>query len=197
MTQTRCLQHRRINVIGCSGSGKSTLSRQLAKQLDVPYFEMDQLYWGPNWTEPDDATWLARIATTLAGRDGWVLDGSYTRTQGVKWRQPCTVIWLDLPLWQTLWQVGRRTQRRVMARQELWPGTGNRESLGRAFSRQSILLWVWNTHRSQRQRNLALMRDPTYSHVQFIHLTSLRQARDLLQQLTTGDSNPVMAALRD
>ena len=41
----------KINVVGTSGSGKSTLARQLAERLDVPYIEMDRLYWRPEWRE--------------------------------------------------------------------------------------------------------------------------------------------------
>ena len=41
----------KINVVGTSGSGKSTLARQLAERLDVPYIEMDRLYWRPEWQE--------------------------------------------------------------------------------------------------------------------------------------------------
>lgn len=48
----------KINVVGTSGSGKSTLARQLAERLDVPYIEMDRLYWRPEWQgTPDDAFW--------------------------------------------------------------------------------------------------------------------------------------------
>ena len=51
-----------------------------------------------------------------------------------------------------MWRLFWRTLRRVASREELW-GTGNRETWRNAFfSRQSILLWAWNTHRRNRQR---------------------------------------------
>ena len=43
----------RINVIGTSGSGKSTFAKELAKQLEINYIEMDALNWLPNWQEAD------------------------------------------------------------------------------------------------------------------------------------------------
>ncbi len=38
-----------INVVGTSGSGKSTLARRLAHRLELPWIELDRLYWRPNW----------------------------------------------------------------------------------------------------------------------------------------------------
>ena len=45
-----------INVVGTSGSGKSTLARRLAHRLELPWIELDRLYWRPNWQgAPDEA----------------------------------------------------------------------------------------------------------------------------------------------
>jgi adenylate kinase family enzyme len=39
----------RIAVIGNSGGGKSTLARRLARELEIPVYEVDQLLWKTNW----------------------------------------------------------------------------------------------------------------------------------------------------
>src|SRR5688500_3597481 len=44
---------KRIIVVGSSGSGKSTLGEQLAARLDVPFIELDALYWEPGWVEAE------------------------------------------------------------------------------------------------------------------------------------------------
>ena len=49
------------------------------------------------------------------------------------WRRVQAVIWLDPSFATTLWSVTARTVRRAFSREELWPGTGNRESLAQAF----------------------------------------------------------------
>jgi len=76
----------RVNVIGTSGSGKSTFGRQLATRLGVPFVEMDAVYWGPDWTEPSDEAFIPKIKA-IADGSHWVLDGNYSRTTAVKWRQ--------------------------------------------------------------------------------------------------------------
>lgn len=52
---------KRINVIGTSGSGKSTIARAIAERLDIPVYELDSLYWKPEWTETPDEEFLPKI----------------------------------------------------------------------------------------------------------------------------------------
>lgn len=69
---------RRIVVVGPTCSGKSTLAATLAKRLDVPFVELDALFWRPGWEESDDATFSAKMAEATAG-DGWAVAGGYRR----------------------------------------------------------------------------------------------------------------------
>ncbi|OKP32725.1 adenylate kinase [Serratia marcescens] len=174
----------KINVVGTSGSGKSTLARQLAERLDVPYIEMDRLYWRPEWQGTPDDAFLARLEQTLAeAGGGWVLDGNYSRTQAIKWREVDYILWLDYGFCRTLWQGVRRACRRAASKSELWPGTGNRESFRRSFfSRESIVLWTIRTYSKNRRKYLAEMAR-TDAGRRFKRLRSPRQAADCLRTL--------------
>ena len=131
-----------INVVGTSGSGKSTLARRLAHRLELPWIELDRLYWRPNWQGAPDEAFFAAIAAATA-TPGWVLDGNYNRSRSVKWRAVDLVIWVDYGFWRTLRQAVWRAASRAWRHQELWPGTGNCESFRRSFcSRESIILWT-------------------------------------------------------
>jgi len=178
----------KINVVGTSGSGKSTFARQLAARLNVPYIELDTLYWQPHWQGTPDARFFEKIAAALAAcPDGWVLDGNYNRSRPVKWREVDTLVWLDYGFARTLYQAVKRAIHRAVTQQELWPGTGNRESFRQSFfSRESIIWWTLKTWRSNRTRYLADMANPAYSHIAFVHLRSPSQARAWLQSLTPG-----------
>ena len=59
----------RINVIGTSGSGKSTLAKRIAEKLDIPYIELDELFWKPNWTESTDEEFFPKVARAVSGED--------------------------------------------------------------------------------------------------------------------------------
>ena len=51
----------RINVIGTSGSGKSTFSERIAKKLNIPYIELDALFWNANWTESTNEEFFPKV----------------------------------------------------------------------------------------------------------------------------------------
>lgn len=174
---------RKINVIGTSASGKSTFGRKLAAALDVEYIEMDALMWGPNWTVTPDDLFFPKVEAALAGKDGWVLDGNYTRTIPIKCKEVDTVVWIDLPFWLNLKQSVQRALRRIWTQQEMWPGTGNVEQWGRLFSRDSIVLWMVRVYWRNRKRNAGLLTAEEYAHIDFVRLRSHREMTAFLQDL--------------
>jgi adenylate kinase family enzyme len=172
----------KINVIGTSGSGKTTFGRQLAEILRIPFLEMDALFWGPNWSAPEDEVLFKKVAAALEG-DSWVLDGNYTRTIPIKWDQVNIVIWLDFSFIRTLMQAINRAVKRVISQEELWPGTGNRETVRKLFSRQSIVLWTIQTHHRNKIRNARWMGEEKFAHIHFIRLKSPQEAAQFLEQI--------------
>lgn len=60
----------KVNVIGTSGSGKSTLAKRIAAELDIPYIEMDRLYWCPDWQGTPDAILLGKTGDDAKGVSG-------------------------------------------------------------------------------------------------------------------------------
>jgi adenylate kinase family enzyme len=184
----------RINVVGTSGSGKTTFARELAELLNLPCYEMDQLFWKSDWRESSDDELLRKVYE-VTSRPRWVLDGNYTRTIPIKWKQVQLVIWLDLSLVQTVLRVTKRTIKRSLTRKEIWPGTGNRESLRKAFlSKDSIIWWAITTYRDNRKKYSSIISSPAYSHICFIRLNSqtgvasfLNDMRDVAEQWRTPE----------
>ena len=174
----------KINVVGTSGVGKSTLAKRLAALFSVPYIEMDTLYWRSGWQGVSDETLFAGLAQAIAGPD-WVLDGNYNRSRPVKWREVDLVVWVDYSFWRTFRQAVTRATVRAWRQQELWPGTGNRESFRRSFfSRDSIILWTLKTWRLNRQRYLQDMADPAWAHIRFVRLRNQRETEAFIAQLS-------------
>ena len=184
----------KINVVGTSGSGKSTVGRQLAQRFAVPYIEMDKLYWRPNWQNAADEEFLQQVEQALQSAPaGWVLDGNYTRTKAVKWREVDWVIWVDYGFCRTLYQAVRRAVWRARNKIELWPGTGNVDSFSRCFfSRESVILWTIKTYRLNRKKYLAELQNPDNRHILFIQLRSPAETAAFLASLpeATG-SEPI------
>ncbi len=174
---------RKINVIGTSGSGKSTLSRKLALLLDIAYIEMDKIFWGPNWYWPNDEEFFQNLENALKV-DRWVLDGNYTRTIPIKWEAIDLVIWLDYPFLTTLWRSIKRAIARSVTGEELWPGTGNRETLRKVFlSKDSIVLRTITSHGRIRKNCESYLSNPKFSHIHFIRLKSDLEMENFLASL--------------
>jgi adenylate kinase family enzyme len=138
----------RVSVIGTSGSGKTTFAARLAARLGVSHVELDALHWQPGWVEISDEAFREKVRRAVAG-DAWVVDGNYAVVRDLVWGRADTVVWLDFSLTVTLRRVTWRTLRRSVTREACC--NGNRESLARALSRDSIILWALSTHRRKRR----------------------------------------------
>ena len=169
----------RINVLGTSGSGKSTFSKKLADKLNVPYVQLDELFWKPNWTESSDEEFFPKIEDALSP-DEWVLDGNYRRSTPVKWKRVQMVVYLDLPFHTVLFRVIKRSLIRSFKNEELW--AGNRETFWKTFfTRDSIILWTLKMFHKNRKDYPKLFEKPEYSHIKFIRLRSTKEVDDFLR----------------
>ena len=171
---------RRVSVVGCSGSGKSTVGRRLARDLGVPYVELDSIYHQPGWV-PLPAEEFRRRVTEVTAGDGWVIDGNYSAARQLVWARADTVVWLDLPRRTVMRQVVWRTLRRAAFRVELW--NGNRERWANFFTwdqQESVISWAWHHHPVYRERYGAAAAAPPYPQLNFVRLRSHRAIRRFL-----------------
>lgn len=176
---------RRVNVIGTSGTGKTTFCRSLAAVLGAPCHEMDALFWRPQWQAADEAEFLAGLRQAVAG-DEWVLDGNYTRTQAIKWATVQCVVWLDYSFGRTMFQAIRRAIRRSASGDEIWAGTGNRETFRKSFfSRDSVLLWTLKTYRRNGAKYRELLEETADRGRGFgvVRIASPAEADEVIRQL--------------
>lgn len=173
---------KKINVIGTSGSGKSTFSKKLSAALDIPYIEMDSIFWGKDWYWPKDDAFFSDLQQALS-QETWVLDGNYSRTAAIKWKDVDTIIWIDFGFIRTLYQACSRALKRLITQEELWSGTGNRESLKKLLSKDSIVLWMLKNYRKTRIKYQKLITEDDYQHIEFIRLTSPSDCREFLKKI--------------
>lgn len=172
----------RINVIGTSGSGKTTFGRELAQVLQIPFIELDAIFWGPNWSEPEDSELFPKLSAALTG-DNWVLDGNYSRTMHIKWAQVEAVIWLDFSFPRTVAQAVKRAVSRIISQEELWPETGNRETLKKLFSKDSIVLWTIQTYSRRKKNILGYVPSEEYQSIIFHSIRSPKKAKEFLRSV--------------
>ena len=179
----RAVPGQRIRVLGTSGSGKTTLARDVSRLLGFTHVELDAIHWQANWTPRDTEDFRTAVAAALAGPQ-FVVDGHYASLLGdLVRRRVDTVLWLDYTFALVMRQVVDRTLRRITLRQTLW--NGNRESLRLTLSKDSILLWVVQTH-GRRARELPReFESPAYDEVTVIRFRNPTQVKRWLGRIAS------------
>jgi adenylate kinase family enzyme len=164
----------RVCVVGTSGSGKTTVARAIARKRGLAYIDNDALIWSANWAATPRTQVLA-VLDRVARPDGaWAFDGNLGGHPEdlLMLARADTIVWLDLPRLEVHGQLAIRTARRLVLRERLWHG--NRETLRRTLSRESILWWSVKTFASRRRKYAAMFADPALAHLERIRLASRR-----------------------
>ncbi len=177
----------RIMVVGTSGSGKSTLAALLSRRLGIRDIELDALYWEPDWRGCELPEFRRRIEEAIAacGDGGYVIHGNYNKVRDLTWGRCDAVVWLDYPKITVMRRVVTRTFGRVFGRTVLW--RGNRETFRKSFlSKDSIILWAWNTHENRRAQYLEAMANNEYGIERFIVIRDPAFVRGFLATIGGG-----------
>jgi adenylate kinase family enzyme len=166
----------RIVIWGVTGSGKTTLARRLGQALGLPVVELDAIRHRNGWDTTPWEEFRAELEATLdSHKDGWVLEGSYSRVMDIYLSRLDTMIWLRLPWRVTFSRLFQRTIARAWDKQPLYNRHGPTESWRMAFfDRRSILLWSISQHRRIR-RDQRKRIDALPEHVSVHELGSARE----------------------
>ena len=176
----------RIAVVGSSGSGKSTLARQLGETLSLPHIELDAINWQAGWRDlntHDPNEFIRRVEAAIAA-EAWISDGNYGLVRDAVWSRATHLVWLDYERKVIMPRLVRRSVVRAIDRRELWPGTGNRETVAKWLDKEHPLRWAWDTWARRREEYAARVGDPRFAHLQVHRLRRPREAERLAERLS-------------
>lgn len=158
----------RIALVGPVASGKSTLATAIAAHTGLRHVDLDDLFWGPQWTPVGAFDFHDAVRHALAAR-AWIADGNYGGDVAeILLERAELTIWLDLPLRTCLPRLIRRSIRRAATGQELF--AGNRETFRHLVSRDSILWWGPAHHHRHRRRWAQRLHPLTAGGLSVLHL---------------------------
>ena len=178
----------RVSVIGTSGSGKTTFAGALAAALGARHIELDAINWQADWKDlnkydPDE--FIRRVTTAIAA-ESWVSCGNYGKVRLAVLARATHVVWLDYPKAVVMGRVLRRSFTRAATGDELWPGTGNRETFARWLDKEHPIRWAWDTYARRKRDYGALFDDPALAHLVKHRVTHPRDAAGLIAALASS-----------
>ena len=171
----------RISVIGTSGSGKTAFADKLARILHIPHVELDALHWEADWIPAHREVFRSRVREAV-GAERWVVDGNYSKSaRDLVWERADTIVWLDFSFTIIIGRLLRRTIYRLVTGEKCC--NGNRERLGLALSRDSIILWALQSYKRHRLEYPLLLAAQEQRGAQTVRLHSPKEADRWLTRL--------------
>jgi adenylate kinase family enzyme len=171
----------RISVIGTSGSGKTTFADKLAGILHIPHVELDALHWEADWVPAHREVFRSRVREAV-GAERWVVDGNYGNSaRDLVWERADTIVWLDFSFTVTISRILRRTIYRLMTGEERC--NGNRERVGLALSRDSVILWALQSYKRHGMEHPLLLAAQEQRGARTVRLHSPKEADRWLMRL--------------
>jgi adenylate kinase family enzyme len=176
------MSYKRVVVLGTSGSGKTTLANRIAARLNVAHIELDVLYWNANWTPTPMPQFLQKIRVAISENKNWVICGNYNIAKQVTLPQATDIIWLDYPLYINIWRAFIRSAKGILKQEERFYGCS--DSLTRLpFSKESILLWILQTHKRRREEFTKLLTKENFPDANIFRVKNAEEYSKVLEAI--------------
>ncbi|AOT08627.1 adenylate kinase [Pseudoalteromonas luteoviolacea] len=170
---------KKVAVFGKPGSGKSTLSKYLAKQVDLPLYQLDIMVFNQDGSHASRAEFEDSHDKILQ-QPSWILEGlgplgSFKQ----RLAHADTLIYIDLPYWLSYWLVTKRAIKGLIQPPEGWPqGCSILQGTRQSYHYLKLSRQFWNDEFEQNLKNIA-------SDKQLYIVRSLGELKSLKQKLAS------------
>lgn len=180
---------RRVVLIGPGGSGKTTLDRWLERHFELPFTDLDDVFWRPGWQKSAVADFRSDM-DRITAQPLWAVAGNHTSARDLLLPRADTVVWLDLPLITVLQRSARRALRQWRTREPIC--NGNRQTLARIpIGRDALLTYTLRTFHERRRNWPALLAARPHPHIVRLRQQDERSARQHASTVSQAGNTPV------
>lgn len=171
---------KRIAIVGTSGAGKTTVAKKLSRKLNIPAYELDNLYWLPGWQSTDWSIFAEKVSS-IVEKDSWIICGNYSKVREIIWDKADMIIWLDYSFLLCFIRSLLRSIKRIFTKQQCC--NGNYETISRTFfSKNSILLWIIKSHSRHKKSYASAFLEERYNKKVLVRVSSPKQLAAVLSK---------------
>ena len=90
----------KIHIIGCSGTGKTYLAKKLSNKYNIPYFDLDNIYWDNSSQKYGIKTKVEKrdkLFQNILEKDDLIIEGIYYKWLEQSFKNADIIYILDLP----------------------------------------------------------------------------------------------------
>lgn len=90
----------KIHIIGCSGTGKTYLAKKLSNKYNIPYYDLDNIYWDNSSEKYGIKTEVEKrdkLLQKILEKDDWIIEGIYYKWLEQSFKNADIIYVLDLP----------------------------------------------------------------------------------------------------
>lgn len=100
----------KIHIIGSVGSGKTTLARTLSSELNIPYYELDNVVWRRSENGDIRNTPEERDAqlNDIVSSNPWIVEGAHHKWVAPSFQHADMIIFLDVALSKRIYRITKR-----------------------------------------------------------------------------------------
>lgn len=139
----------KIYIIGNSGQGKTTLGKELSLITTIEYYDMDDLFWLPNWQQISDEK-KSEVLERIIKNENWIVSGNYSNvSKRVKEESEC-IIWMYYSYHINMWRSIKRSVVRAWTKKNVC--NGNVETWRNLFSKDSIVKWAHDNYKKNEEK---------------------------------------------
>ncbi len=142
----------KIFIIGGPGSGKTTFAQKLSHRLNIPCFDLDDIFWdntqGESFSQKrSEEERLSLLNTIFNQHPSWIIEGVYTKDWvHAVYENANHIFFLDTNIYLRDWRILKRYIKRTLTRQ-------GRQQNGSFLSFIKLLHW---NHSDKKKRVIRL-----------------------------------------